>query len=388
MLTVQGAGAIPVLTFAAEPSGAPPAVLRAGAAGDFARRPAGGDPMLILRRRADVMRCLTDTTHFGMAGVTESGQLRGCPLTGAEMQSPDGGLLSMDPPLLREYRQRINGLFTHWCAEATRPAIQVLAAGLCTSLGARRTADAITGFASPFTAGAVCWAMGIPREDWEQILEFSRVAFAVVPSVAAVSAVAAAWEDLYSYYEPIVAAKQARPDGSLTSQLVVALDGLTISQIVHVVATVSNGFGAILPVLATAITHLAGQPHTIAACLRGERTWAWVAAHLLSYRALFPVALPRVALMDTRLGGRLVTSGTVLLPSLTAAAHDPCGQPPPNIAFGAGPHFCPGAALTRVWLASALAAFFGSFPDARLLGSLEWQPGTLSFPREIWLALR
>jgi cytochrome P450 len=77
----------------------------------------------------------------------------------------------------------------------------------------------------------------------------------------------------------------------------------------------------------------------------------------------------------------------VLLPSLIAAAHDPGGPPRPDIAFGAGPHTCPGAALTRVWLAIALSAFFGAFPRARLLGALEWQPGTLSFPREVRLAL-
>ena len=52
------------------------------------------------------------------------------------------------------------------------------------------------------------------------------------------------------------------------------------------------------------------------------------------------------------------------------------------------PHFCPGAALTRVWLAGALAGFFGVFPEARLAGRLEWQPGTLPVPREIVLALR
>ncbi len=388
MLTVRGAGAVPVLTFEAGPDGAPPPVLCTGADGDLARRPAGGEPMLVLRQRTDVLRCLTDTTHFGMAGVTGSGELSGCPLTGAEMQSPDGGLLNMNPPQLREYRQRINGLFTHRAAEATRPAIEALAADLCRSLRKRPTVDAITGFAGPFTAGAVCWAMGIPREDWEQILKYSQVAFAVVASAAAVSEVAAAWEDLYGYYQPIVAAKRAHPDGSLTSQLIAALDGLAPSQIVHVIATVSNGFGAILPVLAVAIAHVADRPEVIGACQRGERTWSWVAAHLLSHRALFPVALPRVALLDTRLGGRLVPEGMVVLPSLIAAAHDPCGPPPLNIAFGAGPHFCPGAALTRVWLATALAAFFGSFPGARLLGSLEWQPGTLSVPREIRLALR
>src|SRR5260370_17966229 len=121
MLTVQGPAAVPVLTCGAEPGGVPPPVLCAGAAGDFASRPVGGDPMLVLRRRADVLRSLSDTTHFGMAGVTESGELRGSPLTGAEMQSADGGLLNMDPPPLREARQRPTSLFTLPAADATRP---------------------------------------------------------------------------------------------------------------------------------------------------------------------------------------------------------------------------------------------------------------------------
>src|SRR5258708_7111516 len=181
-----------------------------------------------------------------------------------------------------------------------------IAGGLLGSLGPRRAAslggraaDAIRGFAEPFTAEAVCGAMGIPRRDWEQVLEFSRVAFAVVPSAAAVSEVAAAWEDLYSYYESMIAAKRARPDGALTSQMIRALDGFTTSQVAHVIATVSNGFGAVLPVLATALAVVAQQPRVIAAALRGERSWASVAADLLSHRTLFPIALPLIALAHT-----------------------------------------------------------------------------------------
>jgi cytochrome P450 len=101
---------------------------------------------------------------------------------------------------------------------------------------------------------------------------------------------------------------------------------------------------------------------------------------------MFPIALPRIALADTWLGGRHITTGTTVLPSLIAAAHD--GPPSPSIPFGAGPHYCPGAALARVWLCAALEAFFGTFPRARLAGDLNWQPGTLSVPREITLALR
>ena len=380
-MTATATGHPPVLRFDSQPDGGPPPILRAGGH-DFAFRPAGGPPMLILRRRTDVLRALTSTRNFGMAAVTGTGGLLGCPLTGAEMQSPDGGLLNMNPPRLRSYRQRIAGLFTRRAAEATRPLAQAIARNLADALHSRATADALTGFAEPFTTTAVSVAMGTPLADWERILDASRIAFAVVPGPHAVNDVAAAWADLYSYYTQAA----ARPSGGLTTQLARALDGHTAAQIAHVTGTVSNGFGAMLPVLAVAIAELAQQPHVVTSCTRGERTWASVADELLSTRAMFPVALPRIALADTWLGGRLITQGATVLPSLIAAAHD--GPPSPSIPFGAGPHFCPGAALTRVWLCAALEVFFGAFPRARLAGDLDWQAGTLPVPREITLALR
>jgi cytochrome P450 len=380
-VTATTAGHPPVLRFDSQPDGGPPPILYAGGH-DYAVRPAGGPPMLILRRRPDVIRALTDSRNFGMAAVTRTGRPARCPLTGAEMQSPDGGLLNMNMPRLRSYRRRIAGLFTRRAAETTRPLARALAGNLAEALHGRATADVLTGFAEPFTATAVSAAMGTPVADWDRILEASRIAFAVVPGPDAVDDVAAAWDDLYGYYTRAA----ARPGGGLTTQLAGALAGHTPAQVAHVTGTVSNGFGAMLPVLAVAIAELARQPRVVAACTRGERTWASVARDLLSTRTVFPIALPRVALADTWLGGRPISAGTTVLPSLIAAAHD--GPPSPGIPFGAGPHFCPGAALARVWLSVSLEAFFGTFPRARLAGDLVWQAGTLSVPREITLALR
>ncbi len=380
-MTVTTTGHPPVLRFDSQKDGGPPPILCPGGH-DYAVRPAGGPPMLVLRRRPDVIRVLSGPGNFAMAGVTSTGGLLGCPLTGAEMQSPDGGLLNMNPPRLRAYRQKIAGLFTRRAAEATRPLAQAVARSLADALHGRATADALTGFAQPFTATAVSAAMGTPLADWERILEASRIAFAVVPGPDAIDDVAAAWDDLYGYYTRAA----ARPRGGLTTQLAGALNGHTAAQVAHVTGTVSNGFGSVLPILAVAIAELAQQPHVIASCARGERTWASVARELLSTRTIFPVALPRIALADTWLGGRYITRGTTVLPSLIAAAHD--GPRSSSIAFGAGPHFCPGAPLARVWLGAALEAFFGTFPRARLAADLDWQPGTLPVPREIKLALR
>src|SRR5262249_8633677 len=157
------------------------------------------------------------------------------------------------------------------------------------SLRRHRAVDVLARFAEPFTAEAVCGAMGVPVKDWDQVLEFSRVAFAVVPGAAVIRDVATAWDDLYRYYQSMIAGKRARPDGTLTSQLISALDGFTTSQMAHVIGTVSNGFGAVLPVLATALAELARRPDVVAAALRGERSWASVAGHLLTHRTLFPV---------------------------------------------------------------------------------------------------
>jgi len=380
-VTVTTAGHPPVLRFDSQPDGGPPPILCPGGH-DYAFRPAGGPPMLVARRRRDVIRVLTDSRDFGMAAVTRTGGLLGCPLTGAEMQSPDGGLLNMNGPRLRSYRQRIAGLFTRRAAEAARPLAQAFAGRLADGLHGRATADALTGFAEPFTATAVSAAMGTPLTDWDRILEASRIAFAVVPGPDAIDDVATAWEDLYSYYTHAA----ARPGGGLTTQLAAALHGHTAAQVAHVTGTVSNGFGAMLPILAVAIAEVAQQPHVIASCTRGQRTWESVAAELLSTRTMFPAALPRIALADTWLGGRRITQGTTVLPSLIAAAHD--GPASASIPFGPGPHYCPGAALARVWLCVALEVFFGTFPRARLAGDLNWQAGTLSVPREITLALR
>ena len=381
MTATTTAGHPPVLRFDSQPDGGPPPIL-CTSGHDYAFRPAGGPPMLVLRRRHDVLHVLTSTRNFGMAAVTRTGGLLRCPLTGAEMQSPDGGLLNMDLPRLRTYRQRIARLFSRRAAEATRPLAQALARNLADALHGRATADALTGFAEPFTATAVSAAMGTPLADWDRILDASRIAFAVVPGPDAIDDVAAAWDDLYGYYGRAA----ARTGGGLTTQLAGALAGHTAAQVAHVTGTVSNGFGSVLPVLAVAIAELAQQPHVIASCTRGERTWASVAGELLSTRTMFPVALPRIALADTWVGGRPIIKGTTVLPSLIAAAHD--GPALAGLPFGAGPHYCPGAALTRVWLSVTLEAFFGTFPRARLAGDLDWQAGTLPVPREITLALR
>src|SRR5262249_26315339 len=144
-----------------------------------------------------------------------------------------------------------------------------------------------------------------------------------------------------------------------------ALDGFDHWQKVHVLANVSNGYPAAMPSLRRVLWELLIRRHAEPPSLDNRQpSLTALTNEILNTVALFPIALPRRAAVDTWLGDTWYAEGTIVLPSLVAAAHDPrCPAPAAGIAFGYGPHTCPGAALTRLWLTCAVETFFQHYPD-------------------------
>ncbi|MET7401427.1 cytochrome P450 [Dactylosporangium sp. NPDC005572] len=92
----------------------------------------------------------------------------------------------------------------------------------------------------------------------------------------------------------------------------------------------------------------------------------------------------RRATRPATLSGVAVEPGTELV-VMTARANrdparfpdpdrfDPDRSPNPHLSFGLGPHYCPGAALTRLTAAAALAALREAFPRLALAGPITWR---------------
>ena len=94
----------------------------------------------------------------------------------------------------------------------------------------------------------------------------------------------------------------------------------------------------------------------------------------------------RIAREDCELAGVRIRAGRLVTALIGAANRDPARFPEPerldlarrdnpHLAFGAGPHFCLGAALARLEGQVALAALLERFPD--LSGdpeSVRWKP--------------
>ena len=371
------------LTFAAQPGGGFPAVLTEDHAEVTA--PAGGEPMRVLHRYEDLLS-VKSSPAWRMANRCET------PLTGAEVpgEDPPGHLLGMDGPAHRKLRQTIGHLFTSDAADTLRPQMRKAAAGLLDQIAPRGTGDLRADYAEPATAATVCAALGVPIADWAPILRpAGEIAFGVVHPGGGVINAQAAWHAIWGYYEGVIAAKQASPDGGLVAQMFAAMQraGYTLEEVVRAVATVSNGATALLPVLERVLVWLLQCPDTVAEVFLGERTWAQVVREAIVQEALFPVTPPLIAGQGARIGQCPVPEGTLVLPSLVSAVRHPRGGA--WLAFGPGQHRCPGDELTLAALEEYTEAFFSRFPFAYLTSpSLDWRDGPLSTPREARFAVR
>ena len=101
-------------------------------------------------------------------------------------------------------------------------------------------------------------------------------------------------------------------------------------------------------------------------------------------RALVALIAQRVAAADVTLGDGVIPAGATVSVLLAGANHDPEVYPDPDtfcldrapaqpLAFGLGPHVCPGAVLARLQGVAALDAFRRRFRTLALEpGPLEW----------------
>lgn len=139
------------------------------------------------------------------------------------------------------------------------------------------------------------------------------MAFGPVHSPEAASQAAESWQDEYEYFAWLA----HRPGGGLARSIPLAMTagGYTLERAVYVTANVANGFTAVPPVLLACLMRAAVRRHP------AGQSWHRLVTRLIGEGAMFPVALPRLALAGATLAGCPVEPGSLWLPVLIAAAH-------------------------------------------------------------------
>jgi cytochrome P450 len=287
----------------------------------------------------------------------------------------------------KRIRGVVNREFTPKRIERLRPDCGRLANTLCDAIPLGEPFDFWSAFAVPYAGRLTCRLVGIPEADAERATQWAfDLARAFFPFMSAErreraesSAVA-----ILDYMDDLLARRRAEPADDLASLLAsdAVGDQLTPDEARALAANmVFAGLEATAKAVCTGayflVTH--GKVATLA-----ERP---VAAATEVLRLAPPAqSVARLAAHDMVCQDVQLRAGQVASANMVAACRDPKRyanpdefdldrEPGKQLAFGAGAHYCLGAALARLGLSVAFETLGARFPDLELVGgdgNVEW----------------
>ncbi|MFH8337174.1 cytochrome P450 [Streptomyces sp. AM6-12] len=191
---------------------------------------------------------------------------------------------------------------------------------------------------------------------------------------------------LYRQLDELIAAKRAAPGDDMTSLLIAARDeegdggSLTAAELRGtLVLMISAGYETTANVIDHAVTSLLTDPAQLEHVRAGRCGWDDVVEETLRHESAVKHLPLRFAVEDIPLpDGRTIRAGEAILASYAAANRHPdwhgedadrfdaTRTSKDHLAFGHGVHFCLGAPLARLEVATALRQLFARFPEVRL----------------------
>lgn len=294
-------------------------------------------------------------------------------------------MLELEPPDHTRLRKLVSHAFTPRRVESLRDRVRELTDELLDPLVADGGGDLLHNLAEPLPVAVISELLGIEGQDRQLLRPWSNAIVALYepaadPAVEEAAITAAA--EFTSYLDELIAHRREVPGEDLLSalgQLQLEGDRLTRDELVATAVLLLNaGHEASVNVLGNGTV----------AMLRDGAQWH----RLVDDPDLAPTAVEeairfdmplsifmRTVVQDATVGDHALTEGQVVGLLLASANRDPetfaapdrmdiARTPNPHVGFGAGIHFCLGAALARVELQEAFRQLAIRLPGLELAG--------------------
>lgn len=289
----------------------------------------------------------------------------------------------VDPPDHTRVRRVFNHGFTPRAVRRLRPLIEETVGTLLDAAADRGSMDLVADFAYPLPATVLADVYGIPRADAPLLKEWSdamKVFIGGTPDLAAMAGPAAdSMREMMAYFTAVIAERRRNPQDDLVSALVHVDEAEPLdpdSLCANLVLVLAASYATTQDMIGNGMLGL----------LRQRDEWH----RLQADPALLPGAIDevlrfdgpvqlthRVATEDIDLHGTRIKRGDLVYLFRAAANRDPRRFPDPDridvgrrdtghVAFGAGIHYCIGAALARVEGVATLEALLRRMPAIEL----------------------
>jgi cytochrome P450 len=292
----------------------------------------------------------------------------------------EGSMLNANPPDHTRMRRLVAGAFTPKRIAELEYSITTQAQKLAAEMlekGAPR--DLMEEFAYRLPVGVICELLGIPERDREWFRpvasDFSVVLEGTMTELDLIAAQSAA-ELLQAYFTDL--AKQRRGTQTIIGELA-GSDALTQAELLgNLALLLLAGFETTTGLIGNGLMALLQRPDHLARLRDDPGLAPSYVEEFLRYDS--PVqATSRFALADTVVNGEPIAPGGFVMALIGSANRDPerfseADQFQPDrpgngsVSFGAGAHFCLGAALARLEARIAFPLLLSTFPGLELGG--------------------
>ncbi|MFE4535219.1 cytochrome P450 [Streptomyces scopuliridis] len=303
----------------------------------------------------------------------------------------DAHLLNTDPPAHTRLRHLVNSAFTQRRTERLRKSVQTATDHLLDQLAARGGhADIVTDLAMPLSLTVISDLLGIPENDRPDFRGWTDTLLSPAPDAAVQSR--KAMREMHRFLAGLIDRKRDAPGDDLLSALInehTHQDGPRLSSaelVAMAFLLLFGGYHNSAALISTTVLALLSHPAHLAAVRGGKLAMDRVTEEALRWNSPAMLAVRRFATQDMRIGDASVCKGERVWlawasanrdPDRFAAAEtfDPGRDPRGHLAFGHGPHYCPGASLARLENEIAVTSLVCRFPKLSLAGpvsKLQW----------------
>ncbi|GAB3832994.1 cytochrome P450 [Dactylosporangium cerinum] len=314
-----------------------------------------GDRRLV-RRRTDA-----DGTHYAFPAPP--------PLTSS--------VLCQDPPSHTRLRKHMNKAFRGDRVDAMTPRIQEVATRLADDFKRGTVVDFMVEFAAPLPITGIAEVLGIPEKDRHELRTWGDQLLSLDPVQMQQGGA-----QLHQLFMALMAEKRVNPGDDIWSEWLATPDGggapLSTEELLGMgFMVLLGGYDPSARAIGSCVLALLSDPAKME-LLRGNMELIPQAVEeFLRLYSSNHSATPRYAVEAMDVAGVTIEAGDIVLLSIAAADRDPDHFDPPNtarfegpngrhIAFGLGPHYCPGAELSRRQVAISLETILRKLPGLRL----------------------
>lgn len=286
----------------------------------------------------------------------------------------------------RRLRRMVAPAFSARRVKTMEPSIEAIVTALLDTIGSRPAGESVDlreELAYPLPIAVIGRLMGVPDDRREA---FRSLVDGVFSTALDADEAAANTASLYKLLDELIDTKRAGPGDDMTSLLIAARDtegdGSALSDDElrdTLLLMISAGYETTVNGIDHGITALLADPEQLAHIRAGRADWSDVVEETLRHEPAVKHLPLRYALTDLPLpDGQTIRAGEAILASYAAANRHPdwhgesadrfdiTRPSSEHLAFGHGVHFCLGAPLARLEIASALRLLFERFPDLEL----------------------